>query len=659
MASFNSYLVIRVLAVWAFSGASALAAAPASAPAQDVGAGSIRVHPNLATDTRERFTVCTGTAQNRALYGSKTTGTTGIVDFPGIPSGATVVTTVNKVGFGGREQSWVAPAAGATREVIIYMFAGSGGPLCPGVTVLTAAPPPPPPPPPSTSAAGITVDPGSTSGRGGFYVCVGTAQNRAQYGNGLTQATGPLSFANLPSSGMIKATVMRAGYTGVERDWYPTPGQTVALSIPISPGSGGAVCPGYVAPSARQIRAIAGQNTQQAEVGRTVPTPPAVQVLDQYNNPMGGVTVSFSVTQGGGLVSPASIATGSDGVARVADWNLGPTPGANSLSATMASASPVVFAATAFTVPATFDVLTARSQQGLSGTEVPEAPGVRVLDRNGNSVAGATVSFVPSAGSGSVSPATIVTGPDGIARLARWTLGAVGTNTVLVNAGPVRAIFTATVLASAPVTATVSVVERSLNPTGRPARLGEEILTARGTFAVSGSPTKRLGCTAFGPSYVMIGIKGKGSTAIEEMSVGCAAVQADGSISGTVKWTVTWEERADHVGAVFERRCSRGRAVSGIQGTTDQFGQIRSVSMHCKSLGPSGLTTGMETILAPTGVPSNRSWGPDRCAGGRPASALLAISGLEEDANPVPFSALFLGRIILGVQLVCEQPLVL
>lgn len=651
MASFNSYPVIRVVAVWAFSGASALAATPASAPAQDVGAGSIRVHPNLATDSRERFTVCTGTAQNRALYGSKTTGTTGIVAFPGIPSGATVVTTVNKVGFGGREQSWVAPAAGATREVIVYMFAGSGGPLCPGVTALTAAPPPPPPAPPAASAAGITVDPGSTSGRGGFYVCVGTSQNRAQYGNGLTQATGPLSFANLPSSGMIKATVMRAGYAGVERDWYPTPGQTVALSIPISPGSGGAVCPGYVAPTARQIRAYPGPFTQQAEVGKTVPIPPAVQVLDQYNNAMGGVTVTFSVTQGGGVLSPPSIATGPDGLARVSDWNLGPNPGANAVSATMAGASPIVFTATAFAVPATFDVLSARSQQGLSGTDAPEAPGVRVLDRNGNSVAGASVTFTPSAAGGSVSPATIVTGPDGIARLARWTLGPVGTNTVLVSAGPVRALFTATVLAPAPVTATVSVVERALNPTGRPARLGEEILDAGGTFAVNG-PTKRLGCTAFGPSYVMIGIKGKGSTFIEEISVGCAAIQAGGSLSSTVKWTTTWEPES-HSGPTFERKCPAGRAVSAIQGTAHpERNQLRTLTLHCQSLGASGLTTGSENILAPTGVPASSRWGPERCSGGRPASALRVIADFEG------YGSLFSAKMIVGAQLVCEQPLV-
>jgi hypothetical protein len=98
--------------------------------------------------------------------------------------------------------------------------------------------------------------------------------------------------------------------------------------------------------------------------------------------------------------------------------------------------------------------------------------------------------------------------------------------------------------------------------------------------------------------------------------------------------------------------------VSGIQSTTDQYGQIRSVSVHCKSLEPSGLTTGVENILAPTGVPSSRSWGPDRCREGRTASAMQVIAGLERNDNPIPYAGLFLQYMILGVQLVCEQPLV-
>src|SRR5688500_7643125 len=193
MAILKKHRIITALAISAFT------AAPVNVAAQAGGTGSIRVHPNLATDSRARFNVCTGTAQNRALYGTKTTDATGIVAFAEIPPGTSVVTTVSKIGFAGREQGWTAPAAGSTRDVIIYMFTGAGGPLCPGVFVLGGAAPPPPAPPaaPATSAAGITVDPGSTAARSGFYVCVGTSQNRGAYGNGVTPASGLVNFSNI------------------------------------------------------------------------------------------------------------------------------------------------------------------------------------------------------------------------------------------------------------------------------------------------------------------------------------------------------------------------------------------------------------------------------------------------------------------------------
>jgi hypothetical protein len=650
MAGFYCYRVIRALAVWALGGAGALVAAPSNAPAQDVGVGSIRVHPNLATDSRERFIVCTGTMSNRALYGSKTTGTTGIVAFP-VPAGTAVVTTVNKVGFGGREKSWIAPAAGATSEVIIYMFAGEGGPLCPGVNVLTAAPPPPPPPP-STSSASIIVDPGAAS-VSGYYVCVGTAQNRGAYGNGVTPVTGRLNFSNLPGSDMVKATVIKAGYTSVERDWYPTAGQTAAITIPITPGASGALtCPGYVQPYAKTMRNATAPSTYQGEVGMVVAVAPAVRVLDQYNNPMAGVAVAFSVTEGGGSVSPASIATGSDGVARVTTWYLGPNAGANSINARVAGVPLVVFTVMGILVPATFERLTAASQQGLTGTLVAEPPGVRVRDRNGTVVPGASVTFVPSVGGGSVSPLGVVTGTDGIARLTTWKLGpTVGTHTVHASVGAVRATFTATALATAPVTATVSVVERALNPTGRPARLGEEILNPGGS-AHPNDPSKRIDCTMFGPSYVMVGIRGKGTTAIEEISLGCAKVQASGSFSGAAIWTPTYKhEGAINLGSPFTRQCSSGRAVSAIQGTTEaEWNHLQTITLHCKSLDASGLTTGAETILAPTGTPASRSWGPERCTDGRPASAMQLVRGLGS-------GGLFATSVVGSVRLVCEQPL--
>lgn len=65
--------------------------------------------------------------------------------------------------------------------------------------------------------------------------------------------SGEILIQNLPGEGMIKATVVGYGYQGAERDWYPTPGQSVAITIPMSLGQGGFTCPGYTPSNLRTL----------------------------------------------------------------------------------------------------------------------------------------------------------------------------------------------------------------------------------------------------------------------------------------------------------------------------------------------------------------------------------------------------------------------
>lgn len=71
---------------------------------------------------------------------------------------------------------------------------------------------------------------------------------------------------------------------------------------------------------------------------------PAVIVRDAQNRPVGGVTVQFVVTEGGGQVEGAAASTGADGIARATRWTLGPA-GSQRLSATAGGLPPVVFRA--------------------------------------------------------------------------------------------------------------------------------------------------------------------------------------------------------------------------------------------------------------------------------------------------------------------------
>jgi len=77
----------------------------------------------------------------------------------------------------------------------------------------------------------------------------------------------------------------------------------------------------------------AGLN-QSGNAGSILPIAPTVTVSDDWGNGIPGVTVTFTVVQGGGSVTGGTQVTGSDGKATVGSWSLGPLPGTNSLAAT-------------------------------------------------------------------------------------------------------------------------------------------------------------------------------------------------------------------------------------------------------------------------------------------------------------------------------------
>jgi hypothetical protein len=90
------------------------------------------------------------------------------------------------------------------------------------------------------------------------------------------------------------------------------------------------------------------------------------------------------------------------------------------------------------------------SQEAVSGADVPIPPAVRVLDSGGRPIADYPVTFVVTQGGGTLLNPSQTTGPDGVAQVGRWTLGAPGLNRVEARAesldgSPV--VFEATALA--------------------------------------------------------------------------------------------------------------------------------------------------------------------------------------------------------------------
>ena len=103
-----------------------------------------------------------------------------------------------------------------------------------------------------------------------------------------------------------------------------------------------------LAGAATQLKLSTG-NGQTGGVGTPLPIAYAVVAQDQYNNPVNGVTVTWTVTQGGGSVSsPTSVTAPTSGAATVVH-TLGTLGGSQVVTASAAglTGSPVTFTATA------------------------------------------------------------------------------------------------------------------------------------------------------------------------------------------------------------------------------------------------------------------------------------------------------------------------
>ncbi len=119
---------------------------------------------------------------------------------------------------------------------------------------------------------------------------------------------------------------------------------------------------------------------QSAPAGTAVPVAPAVQVLDAAGHPVVGASVTFAVTSGGGtLTDPTTVSTNASGIAQVGGWTLGATPGANSLSATVAlpnlSGNPVTFTATGTATAKTWTGAASTDWSNGSNWSPPGVPG--------------------------------------------------------------------------------------------------------------------------------------------------------------------------------------------------------------------------------------------------------------------------------------------
>lgn len=194
----------------------------------------------------------------------------------------------------------------------------------------------------------------------------------------------------------------------------------------------------------------ANSSTAQAGVvNRLVGQPPSVLVRDSSNAPLGGVTVTFAITSGGGTVTGGSVTTNASGIATVGSWRLGQTVGSNTLTAAVTGLTPVPFTASAApTAVASLARISGDSQADTAGRTLAQPLVAEVRDTFNNVVPG--VQALWTATDGSIAPATDTSDAQGRVQ-GSWTLGSSqAAPTATVVAGGAQTSFSATTLFGQP-----------------------------------------------------------------------------------------------------------------------------------------------------------------------------------------------------------------
>ncbi len=175
---------------------------------------------------------------------------------------------------------------------------------------------------------------------------------------------------------------------------------------------------GSSAPS--RLEAVSGDE-QTAAVGTALPDSLVVRVVDDFGNPVAGVTVAWSASSGD--VSPDLVETGEDGRA-AARRILGAEAGTQTATADVPGLEGASVTFTHAAVPgsaASLVLISGDDQRGQAGDELPDPLVVRLVDESGNGIPDRDVSWVVATGGGGVMPNS-TTDEDGFASAA-WTLG--------------------------------------------------------------------------------------------------------------------------------------------------------------------------------------------------------------------------------------------
>ena len=180
---------------------------------------------------------------------------------------------------------------------------------------------------------------------------------------------------------------------------------------------------------------ISGDN-QEGNIRKALVNPFVVEVRDQNDSPLEGITVSFAVTSGGGSLSAASAMTDTNGRAE-STLMLGSDAGTYRVEVSVEGISQkVAFNAEANLPPpepTSLSIVSGGDPSGLIGEALANSFVIKVRDQYDAPMAGVTVTFAVTAGSGLLSATTAMTDENGRAESTLMLGSEPGTNSVEVS----------------------------------------------------------------------------------------------------------------------------------------------------------------------------------------------------------------------------------
>ncbi len=191
------------------------------------------------------------------------------------------------------------------------------------------------------------------------------------------------------------------------------------------------------------IVADAATSGQTAPAGSPIALPVVVHVFDLNGNPVSRATVRWAVGDSDGVLGDSTSTTDATGMSNMV-WTLDTIARVDSVIASIQSGASVTITAIGTVGAAALELKVSGDSQTVASTTTSAPFVVKVTDRYGNAVLGATVGWAVTGG-GTLSATSVMTDANGMAQVT-LTLGA--------TPGPYT--ITATVGAITPVTFTLT-----------------------------------------------------------------------------------------------------------------------------------------------------------------------------------------------------------